>query len=156
MSWKPPEARAIDPRIRLAWLSAALVDGLVVAAAAVALLWWRSELPATALALAGAGSFVVVSAAVIGFNQLRYRHWWFEVRRRELVVGHGVLFRRRSCVPLSRIQHVDLDAGPLLRRLGLQEVSIYTAGSTSAAVEIPGLTLTVSDELRARLLDEEA
>lgn len=44
---------------------------------------------------------------------LAYRAYRFSLREHDLLVQSGVLYRRWSSVPLSRIQHVDTRQGPV-------------------------------------------
>lgn len=52
--------------------------------------------------------------------------------------------------PLSRIQTVDTQRGPLQRALGLSSVTITTA-SAAGALTIVGLDQTVAEEVVERL-----
>lgn len=64
---------------------------------------------------------------------------------RSVIVRKGVFFRREVTIPLDKIQDVSLRDGPLLRRFGLVNLRIETAGqSTTAAgtseADLVGLT----------------
>lgn len=81
---------------------------------------------------------IVVAAAVgLAINLLHYRHYRYRLTRDELLIEHGILFRKRRIIPRSRIQNVDLRAGLLQRVLGTTGARIETAGgqSTEAALQ---------------------
>ncbi|HRA74981.1 MAG TPA: PH domain-containing protein [Propionicimonas sp.] len=47
---------------------------------------------------------------------------------RLLVVRRGVLVRRWQIVPLARVQSIQVQQGPVSRRLGLADLAVHTAG----------------------------
>ena len=108
---------------------------------------------------AGTAAGVAVGGGLIGMSllllvawpPLEYRHWRYAVREHDLLVQHGVLFRRWSSIPLNRIQHVDTRQGPLERMLGLSRLLVYTASGVSADGSIPGLAEPVAEQLRDEL-----
>jgi uncharacterized protein len=88
--------------------------------------------------------------------------WWYPPRayaawgyRRDghvLELRSGVWFRVVRLLPLSRLQHVDLQRGPLERWFGLASLVLYTAGTQEAAIGIPGLPDAVAQSLRDELV----
>jgi len=56
-----------------------------------------------------------------------------------LRVVRGLLFRSDTVVPFGRVQHIDVDQGPLERYYGLATLTLHTAGSHNASVHLPGL-----------------
>ena len=137
----------LDSRVRIAWAVGTLVSGFVlgtlvaVGLAAVAREW----VPLGALVTLLVGVFGLVLAV------LRYRRWRFELQADALYLERGVLTQVRTVVPFVRVQHVDTQRSPVERLLGLSSVVVYTAGSRSADVTVPGLTPDRADELQARL-----
>lgn len=67
----------------------------------------------------------------------------------ELVVRRGVMFKRLILVPYGRMQYVEVDSGPLARRLGIATVTLHTAAVAKA--HIPGLPEAEARRLRDRL-----
>ena len=57
-----------------------------------------------------------------------------------------------SVQPLNRLQHVDLQRGPLERMYGLASLVLYTAGTSSASISIPGLAAAEAERLRDHLV----
>jgi membrane protein YdbS with pleckstrin-like domain len=137
----------LDSRVRIAWAVGTLVSGFVlgtlvaVGLAAVAREW----VPLGALVTLLVGALGLVLAV------LRYRRWRFELQADALYLERGVLTQVRTVVPFVRVQHVDTQRSPVERLLGLSSVVVYTAGSRSADVTVPGLTPDRADELQARL-----
>jgi len=71
--------------------------------------------------------------------------------------GHGYalrsgrLWRRETFVPRSRVQHMDLQRGPIERRFGLSTLVVHTAGSRHSAVTTRGLDADEAEWLRDQL-----
>ena len=63
----------------------------------------------------------------------------------------GRLWRRETFVPKSRVQHLDLQRGPIERRFGLSTLVIHTAGTRHNAVATAGLDAGDAERLRDRL-----
>ena len=109
------------------------------------------------LATVGGAALGLAAAAVLLLGHLtltvvwpalEYRAFRYAVREHDLLVQSGVLFRRWSAVPHSRIQHVDTRQGPLERGLGLSRLLVYTAAGMSADSNIPGLASEDAERLR--------
>jgi membrane protein YdbS with pleckstrin-like domain len=68
----------------------------------------------------------------------------------ELVIRKGRLARTLVSVPYGRLQFVDVQSGPLARRLGLAELELHTASPQTGGT-IPGLPIEEAEALRQRL-----
>jgi uncharacterized protein len=118
----------------------ALVLGSVVAG--WLLVWWLTVV----------GVAVALIAMVWGLWLIprNWRAWGYSERDDDLLVKHGVLFRKLSVVPYGRMQLVDVSSGPLERRVGIATVQLHTASPASDA-RIPGLPPDEAARLRDRL-----
>ncbi len=81
---------------------------------------------------------------------IRWRRWRYDVLEHEIDLQHGVFIVTRTLIPMTRVQHVDTEQGPLLRRFKMATVSISTAATVH---KIPALTLEVADSLRDRIAE---
>lgn len=99
-----------------------------------------------ALVLAAAGGLLVR-----WWTSLVWRAWRFRVGEGALHLRHGVVARRESTIPYHRVQHIDLEAGPLERRMGLTSLILRTASATSDST-VPGIDAGEADALRRRIL----
>jgi hypothetical protein len=86
---------------------------------------------------------------------LAWSRWAWLIRERDLMIASGVIFRSVMSIPLSRVQHVDVQQGPLERVFGLARVNIYTASGSGADGVIPGIELADAEALRDRLVRVE-
>lgn len=82
------------------------------------------------------------------FPKIRWQRWRYEVREQEIELQHGLFIVKRTLVPMVRVQHVDTEQGPILRKYDLSEISISTAATTHT---IPALITEEADELRSRI-----
>jgi membrane protein YdbS with pleckstrin-like domain len=78
------------------------------------------------------------------------RSWGYAERAEDLLVRHGLMFKRLSIVPYGRMQFVDVTAGPMERLFRLATVQLHTAAAATQA-KIPGLPPEEAARLRDRL-----
>jgi hypothetical protein len=84
--------------------------------------------------------------------QWRYRVHRWEISDTAVYTRTGWLSQERRIAPISRVQTVDTERGPLDRLLGLATVTVTTA-SSAGAVKITALDQAVADETVTRLTD---
>ena len=131
------QLRQLHPALRKVWIIAGLLT-----AGFVALIVGVVELVV-----------FVVKAFVTAF--WRYQSWRYAIRPHDVLLHYGMLWRTRSCIPRLRIQHVDIESGPIDRAFGMVKLSLYTAGTASAVGTIPGLLPEDAEALRETLLATE-
>ena len=79
---------------------------------------------------------------------LLHKNWRYDVDEEFLQLQSGVLNEIHQLVPMTKIQSVLTEQGPLLRKYGLCSVSIKTMGSSHT---IPALPRDVAVELRNQI-----
>lgn len=70
-----------------------------------------------------------------------------------VLIRRGVWWRTEIFVPRARIQHTEVNQGPLDRRWGMASVSLHTAGTHLENLKLPGLPRELAQRLRDELLD---
>jgi membrane protein YdbS with pleckstrin-like domain len=143
--------RSLSPRIQRVWQLSTLASALIVLVVLVGLCVLTDDV---ARLVSGALAVATVAAAALGVLVLvprRYRGWRYVLGPAALELAHGVLTHRSSTVPYIRVQHIDLTAGPLDRRLGLTTLVIRTASATTDA-RLPGIEDREAERLRAAIL----
>lgn len=115
-------------------------------------------LEAVDLVFPGAFLVPIVLAALFLIMRLplrRYAARGYQMGADRLRVVKGLLFRSDTVVPFGRIQHIDVDQGPLERYYKLASLTVHTAGSHNASVRLPGLAhddaLAMREEIRAHI-----
>jgi len=88
----------------------------------------------------------------------RYRSRGYDMAADRLRVVKGVLFHADSVVPFSRVQHIDVEQGPIERAFGISRLILHTAGTHNSSVTLPGLghedAITMREEIRAHVKRE--
>jgi membrane protein YdbS with pleckstrin-like domain len=82
-----------------------------------------------------------------------YQSWGYRIDAKVLETRSGRLFQRARLLPLSRLQHVDIERGPLERMFGLASLILHTAGTHSANIRLPGLEANEAVRLRDHLIE---
>ena len=144
-----PPANQVDPRAVTWWRLRAAGGLLVPVVPEVALLVITGTAWAVALLAVTLAAGAVYVAAVPPWL---YRISRWEVTDRAVYTLHGWLVREWRIAPISRVQTVDTERGPVQQALGLATVTVTTA-SARGAVRIRGLRDDAAAEL-ARLLTE--
>ena len=85
----------------------------------------------------------------------KYRHWGYDMGSDRLRIVRGYMFYRDTVVPFGRIQHIDVDQGPIDRRYDLATLTVHTAGNHNSTVALPGLlhadALAMREAIRAAI-----
>jgi membrane protein YdbS with pleckstrin-like domain len=108
--------------------------------------------------LAVVPGLVAAGITLIAWWGWRYQH--LEHARTSFVIStagceirRGVVWRRILTVPLSRIQHSDVTQGPLQRAYGLATLTLYTAGTEHAKIDLHGLAFDTAMAIRQYLFE---
>jgi membrane protein YdbS with pleckstrin-like domain len=86
-----------------------------------------------------------VSTALVVFG---FHYKGYALRNRDVIFREGLVFRSTAVVPFNRVQHAEVNQGPVDRLLNLSSLHIYTAGGSSSDLSIPGLTPERAQQLR--------
>lgn len=140
-------------RAVVAGIASALIA--VLTAVPWVLLAFDVDVPPPAFWGVGVAGTIVV-AGVWMQAEVGYRFMGYAVRRHDVTLKRGWLFRTRVTVPMSRIQHSEIFRGPLDRWLGLSTLRIFTAGSSGANLSIPGLPHETAQAIRSALISHGA
>lgn len=109
--------------------------------------------------LPGLGLYAVAMLLLAGFGWwyggLRWRLAGVRLDGRGIAIRKGVWFRSETFVPCSRIQHTDINRGPIERWLGLSTLKLYTAGTRLASIDIGGLDSERAQQLRDALVSHD-
>ena len=88
----------------------------------------------------------------------RYQARGYQFGADRLRVVRGLLFRSDTVVPFGRVQHIDVNQGPIERGYGLATLVLHTAGTHNSSVTLPGLAhadaLAMREEIRAHVKRE--
>jgi membrane protein YdbS with pleckstrin-like domain len=147
----PEPSEKLDPRSRRVWLIGDLIGAVVITAIVAGVMflldWWLDFGRIWSIGVPVVLGLVQLAWAIIR-PEIEFRQWRFEIREDEVDLLHGVITRTRQVIPMSRIQHVDTERGPIQRRYGLSTVKFFTA---AGAMEIPQLSAERADAVRDQI-----
>lgn len=91
---------------------------------------------------------LIALALIIRVPARRYSARGYQISADRLRVVRGLLFRSDTVVPFGRVQHIDVDQGPLDRFFGIATLTLHTAGNHNASVALPGLGEELARDMR--------
>jgi membrane protein YdbS with pleckstrin-like domain len=144
----PLDPRYITLQRRVGWIVAG-IRSILLLAAMMPLLAWFSFYPLMALWILATIGLAFLSQ---WWPAIDYRYASYRVDSDGIEIRTGVIWKRVSNVPRSRVQHIDVSQGPFERQFGLGTLSIFTAGSAHAMVPLSGLDHAIAMRIRDHLL----
>ena len=97
--------------------------------------------------IVGIAAVLVVLAMVI-LPPIRYRVFWYAISPTEIDIQHGIIFIKRSVVPMHRVQNLRTERGPIADHYRMTNLKIRTA---AGSVNLSGLDRREADELCERI-----
>ena len=150
---RPLDPAWIDQQRLIGWIVFAVAAPLLLVAAAVGAIVPLTTTWARALLFVAWGVLAAALAWLAhAWPAAEYRRFRYQLDAWGIVIRSGVVWRNVISVPRSRVQHTDVVQGPLERRYGLATLSIYTAGTEYARVDLPGLPYDRALQIRDHLL----
>jgi uncharacterized protein len=142
----PPSRKA-----PMVWAISAAIPWLILAAGQAV---WFAISPRVPWAhiLAAAGTLFAIVVFVVVAPLWRYRVHRWDIDANAVYTRTGWLVQERRIAPISRVQTVDTERGPLDQLFGLANVTVTTA-SSAGAVRIVALDSDVADRVVAQLTD---
>ncbi|VVB98674.1 Bacterial PH domain protein [uncultured archaeon] len=153
------EARHLDKRVTMAWL--------FPTALAIAAIWLVASVAYLILPPDG-GMFgipkvlfpilLLLALALLGalpmylWIQLVHNSFTYEVGESEIIIREGVITRKTTVIPYSKIQDITSERTFIERMLGIATIEIETAGSSRIASEIKVPGIANKDELISEIM----
>jgi uncharacterized protein len=142
----PPSRKA-----PLVWAIGAAIPWLALALGQV--VWFALDQRLSWLhVLAGAVTVLGIVVFVFVVPLWRYRVHRWDIDAKAVYTRTGWLVQERRIAPISRVQTVDTERGPLDQLFGLANVTVTTA-SSAGAVRIVALDSDVADRVVEQLTD---
>jgi membrane protein YdbS with pleckstrin-like domain len=92
--------------------------------------------------------FAVIAACLIVLPPIRHRVFWYAISPTEIDVQNGIVFTKRSIVPMRRVQTLRFERGPVADHYRMTTLKILTA---AGSVSLSGLDRSEADELCERI-----
>jgi membrane protein YdbS with pleckstrin-like domain len=90
----------------------------------------------------------VIAACLIILPPIRYRVFWYAISSTEIDIQNGIIFIKRSVVPMRRVQTLLSERGPMADHYRLTNLKIRTA---AGSVRLGGLDRGDADDLCERI-----
>lgn len=142
----PGPDQTLHPAVQWYWR---LPLGVVSGIAGLALLVVAAVMGVPALLVVAVVLVALLVWAVVVLPRLQYERWRWRLTDRACEAEHGVVWHQLRVIPYFRIQHIDIESGPIDRALGLAQLRIHTASVTTT---LPGLSQDLAARLRTQLL----
>ena len=148
---------SIDPSaVRVEQISGLILFAFLALAAIVVLgyLFFQDGFDTTWLIVAGISAFILIWSLIssLVWPPISCKRIQWCLDDDGLHIHQGVFWHSKTCVPLTRVQHADVTQGPIQRNYGLGTLTVHTAGTSDASVDLPGLNHQVAMSLRNQLV----
>ena len=145
---RPPMNR-VSPRALWYWAARAAVLWIVLLVPQV--IWWfGDDRGATPHVVVGLIWLVLAAVHLVVMPQWRFRVHRWEATDTAVYTQSGWLNQQRRIAPISRVQTVDSERGPIEQLFKLANVTVTTA-SAAGPIKIGGLAVKDADQLVADL-----
>jgi uncharacterized protein len=98
----------------------------------------------------------VLTGLVIILATKGYDYEGFAIREKDILYQSGIFFKSVVIIPFNRVQHCEIEQGPVDRMFGLSSLSIFTAGGSSSDLNIPGLAHDQANQLKQFITNQVA
>ncbi len=143
------ERTLLPERVVAYWRVSSALPGVPFTVIATLAAYAMSESTAvTALVFAILAGALLVEIVFIAPR--RRALWWYAIGDEQIDLQHGWLIIRRTVIPMTRVQHVQLERGPVADRFRLAELKIFTA---AGFVKIPALDRDEGNRIRQQIAD---
>ncbi|ACD51441.1 MULTISPECIES: PH domain-containing protein [Clostridium] len=97
--------------------------------------------------------YILLAVGIIGLLSIidvivnpiiEYKTWVYELTSDKIDFTQGIFTKKRTIVPIIKIEHIKINRGPINSRLGLANIEIFTAGGSH---EIPNIEVKVAEEI---------
>ena len=123
----------LNPKAKLAMYIKGLIFIVILAAADVVLFFFRKDIEMEiAIWYVITAIIAVIALILLIWPAIFYKHYRYIVDTEKVDVQRGVLFIKRTVVPIERIHQVQVKRGPISNYLGLADVIITTAGGAAS------------------------
>jgi membrane protein YdbS with pleckstrin-like domain len=89
------------------------------------------------------------------YSYFAYPKKKYAIREFDVHFQSGLLFFSTVSQPIMRIQHIEIERGPIERSAGLATLQVYSAGGANHTFQIPGLVYEKAVELRQFILNHK-
>lgn len=149
MRLNPPKER-LHPKAIKAWRIKGLIYTMIYTLLTLAFFITRifMDMPLFIGMILLALTIFLAILQILVIPKIRMIYWGYEIKDNEIDIQHGIIVIKRTLIPMARIQHVDTEHGPIMRKFELSTLNIATAGTEH---RIPALDFDTARMLRKKI-----
>jgi membrane protein YdbS with pleckstrin-like domain len=84
---------------------------------------------------------------------LEYKQWKYTISEDKIELIKGIIFRKKIIIPISRIQNLKIEQGPIQRIYRISSINIITAGGCHEIPAIPDEQAEMTSERLRRIIE---
>lgn len=144
------EYQKLNKNAKKSWIIARLIGTLIVSSILIAV---RIFIPKVIDSYYKINVFftigIIILISILLINSfiypiIEYKQWRYIITNDKIEFTEGIYFVRKVIIPIIRIQHIQLNQGPINKFLNLYNISIFTAGGQH---KIPNIDATKAEEI---------
>ncbi len=142
------EFNPVDPKyLKILYINH-LIYGIIIGLSVLGFFLILDEKIPGFIWLISAGLFAGTMIWSLIITRLAFSKRGYLIREKDIAYQRGLIRYKLTSIPFNRIQHVELIQSVIAKRMDLATIKVYTAGSSSDDLEIPGLPLGVATRTR--------
>ncbi len=142
------EFNPVDPKfLKILYINYSIMGVILGLSLLVFFLIIKAEVPEFILWISF-GLFAGIMAWSLIIIRLSFSKRGYLIREKDIAYQRGLIRYKLTSIPFNRIQHVELIQTFIAKRMNLATIKVYTAGSSSDDLEIPGLPLGAASQIR--------
>ncbi len=102
----------------------------------------------------GAISLIFILILILEYFGFKFKG--YALRQKDISYKRGLIWREITALPFNRVQHCEINEGPIDRMFGLASIKIFTAGGSSSDLEIPGLSKSNAELIKSFIIKKTA
>lgn len=130
---------------KVMYISRGITWLIFVIAASVALYFWIEVQPYWYYF---PGFLLLWALLSFGFVGKIFHAKSYALRNHDIVYKTGFISIETTLLPFNRVQHVEIQEGPIMRIFGLATIEIYTAGGSMSDLKIAGLKKETAESIK--------
>ncbi|AWE08921.1 hypothetical protein DCE79_16950 [Lysinibacillus sp. 2017] len=140
----------LPKKAQIVWRLYGIIQTIILAivAAGVVFVTKRFDWPEWIMWVSIGVVILSIICSIVIFPSIRWKIWRYEVREQEIEIQSGLFVVTRTLIPMVRVQHVDTEQGPILKKYNIANISISSAATVHT---IPMLELEEADLLRMKI-----
>lgn len=96
--------------------------------------------------------FFFAFLALAEFKAFKFRG--YALRTHDILYRDGWMWKSWMVIPFNRIQHLEINQGPIDRIFDLASLQLFTAGGSSSDIEIDGLTPGQAADIKSFIMSK--